>query len=126
MKTKNFKSKNINLKNINKSICKTYAKLKRQNIRDKNKIFAFKYMDKVKNQTSCNSSNCQWNFNNILFLEFDHLRDKKYNVSKLFYRAYNNKNKFILAAELNKCQLLCIPCHRIKTFKNYNKMPSKQ
>jgi hypothetical protein len=99
---------------------KLHAKIKRQCLRDKNKDFAFKYMERVKNQTSCNSHNCQWNFKNNSFLEFDHLRDKKHNISKLLCRAYNTKNIFKLTLELDKCQLLCIPCHRIKTFKNYN------
>ena len=77
-------------------------------------------METFKNQKVCNSPNCQWNFQDNLYFEFDHLENKTHNISKLFYRALNQKNKLILSSELDKCQLLCIPCHRIKTFKNYD------
>jgi 5-methylcytosine-specific restriction endonuclease McrA len=54
---------------------------------------------------SCNESN-------PLVLEFDHLRDKKYAISDLIAGGLSIQ---ILKEEIEKCQVLCANCHRIKT-----------
>lgn len=43
-------------------------------------------------------------------MQFDHLRDKTYNVSTMFSHTEDE-----IIAEANKCQILCILCHRRKT-----------
>ena len=43
-------------------------------------------------------------YNNILFLQFDHLENKDSNISQL-----RDKSKILL--ESKKCQLLCPNCH---------------
>jgi hypothetical protein len=44
-------------------------------------------------------------------LDFDHLRDKKFHISGGIYR-YSLRAVF---EEIDKCQILCANCHRIKT-----------
>ncbi len=47
-------------------------------------------------------------------LEFDHLRDKEFNVSEYSYTTSSiNKVK----KEISKCDLVCANCHRIRTAK---------
>lgn len=52
---------------------------------------------------------------NILVLEFDHLKDKKFNIAQLA-----NKWKENLLSEMAKCQVLCANCHKIKTHEQRN------
>jgi len=44
-------------------------------------------------------------------LEFDHLRDKKDNVSNLL----NKSNWTTIENEIKKCEIVCANCHRIRT-----------
>ena len=47
-------------------------------------------------------------------LDFDHLRDKKFNISEFKYHTSGiNKVK----EDINKCELVCSNCHRIRTVK---------
>lgn len=46
-------------------------------------------------------------------LDFDHLRDKEFTISKAF--RYNWSKKRILK-EIDKCELVCAVCHRIRTY----------
>jgi len=45
-------------------------------------------------------------------LEFDHIKrdTKKYNITRKVDKTFDN-----LKEELDKCQLLCVDCHKIKT-----------
>lgn len=52
---------------------------------------------------------------NILVLEFDHLKDKKFQLSSM---ANRSKNQVI--EEISKCQILCANCHKIKTHEQRN------
>jgi hypothetical protein len=52
--------------------------------------------------------------NNHIVLDFDHIKDKKYNVSRMIH------DGFIWAAikkEISKCEVVCANCHRIRTYK---------
>jgi 5-methylcytosine-specific restriction endonuclease McrA len=52
-------------------------------------------------------------------LDFDHLRDKKFNISE--YRRYTSGfNK--VKEEISKCDLVCSNCHRIRTVKRKLKL----
>ena len=51
---------------------------------------------------------------NPLVLEFDHLRDKIDNVSSLVRRL---SNWAAIEAEIEKCEVVCANCHRIRTAK---------
>lgn len=49
---------------------------------------------------------------NLLKLEFDHLRDKKFNISEGIAKGYAWKR---IKEEIDKCQVLCANCHAVKT-----------
>lgn len=54
---------------------------------------------------------------NPIVLEFDHLADKEHNVSNMINDGLSwDKVKL----EIDKCQVLCANCHRIKTAKDRN------
>lgn len=53
----------------------------------------------------------------IRVLEFDHLRDKKFNISKMVSRSYSWNTILI---EINKCDIICRNCHAIRTAKRAN------
>lgn len=52
-----------------------------------------------------------------IVLEFDHLRDKKYNISDLVRLG---KSIRVVEEEIAKCEVRCANCHRRKTAKDYN------
>lgn len=49
----------------------------------------------------------------IIVLDFDHLRDKEFNISQ----GYSLEK---IKKEIEKCQVLCANCHRRKTAKDFN------
>lgn len=46
-------------------------------------------------------------------LEFDHLRDKEFNVGKAVDLGYSRER---VAREIEKCDIVCANCHRRRTF----------
>ena len=46
----------------------------------------------------------------VLILEFDHLRDKKFTISSGLQRNWNE-----VLAEIEKCEVVCANCHRRRT-----------
>ena len=52
------------------------------------------------------------NTDDIRVLEFDHLRDKFKNVSKLLQSSYPWET---ILKEIDKCEVVCANCHRIRT-----------
>lgn len=57
---------------------------------------------------------------NILVLEYDHLRDKEFNVSTKVMQAKKSTTIEILKKEIEKCEVRCSNCHRKKTAKDFN------
>jgi hypothetical protein len=53
---------------------------------------------------------------NILTLQFDHITDKRYNVSCLI----RHSSLQLIKNEISKCQVLCANCHSIKTHQENN------
>jgi hypothetical protein len=51
-----------------------------------------------------------------LFLEFDHQRDKMFNVSAKLH----NFQWVDLLKEIQKCEVRCVKCHRVRTCANLN------
>lgn len=49
-------------------------------------------------------------------MDFDHLRDKKFQISKSFDR----KSLKEILLEIEKCELVCSNCHRIRTHERRN------
>jgi len=54
---------------------------------------------------------------NPILLQFDHLRDKKVNISTAVINMWSIER---LQCEIDKCQVLCSNCHTLKTAKDYN------
>jgi hypothetical protein len=55
----------------------------------------------------------------IRVLEFDHVNGKKYNdVSTMVWRACSIKK---IQNEINKCEIVCANCHRIRTWERKTK-----
>lgn len=50
-----------------------------------------------------------------IILEFDHIKDKKYNISDLVYSGSIKK----LQTEIDKCEIRCCNCHRRKSAKQF-------
>jgi L-lysine 2,3-aminomutase len=50
---------------------------------------------------------------NPIVLDFDHLKDKKYNVSRMIHDGFSWK---AILKEINKCEVVCANCHRIRTY----------
>lgn len=55
---------------------------------------------------------CQCGQTNILTLQFDHLRDKKFEIGLAVTQGHSVKT---IEKEIAKCQVLCANCHSIKT-----------
>jgi uncharacterized protein YktB (UPF0637 family) len=63
---------------------------------------------KIKEKSGC----VDCGINNHIILDFDHLKDKKYNISRMIH------DEFSWAAikkEIAKCEVVCANCHRIRT-----------
>lgn len=50
--------------------------------------------------------------NNHIVLDFDHLKDKKYNVSRMIHDGFSWA---AIKKEIAKCEVVCANCHRIRT-----------
>lgn len=51
-----------------------------------------------------------------LVLEFDHLRDKTFNIA----RAMPDRGWDSILAEIEKCEVVCANCHRRRTLRRMN------
>jgi transcription elongation factor Elf1 len=49
---------------------------------------------------------------NHIVLDFDHIRDKKYNISRMIHDGFSWR---AIKKEIEKCQVVCANCHRIRT-----------
>ena len=72
----------------------------------------FEYVMNIKNASVC--SICEKSYHHSQ-MEFDHLANKEYDISRMVSSRYSIKS---IQKEINKCQILCALCHRIKTFKD--------
>jgi len=89
-------------KNKEKQIKQIYAaKVKRI---EENKRFIFDYLN-THACVDCGESDPR-------VLEFDHQRNKEYNVSFLLNTGYSRQR---IEKEINKCEVRCANCHRRKT-----------
>ena len=53
----------------------------------------------------------------IVVLQFDHLRDKKFNISTMIA---NGSSWVRIAAEIEKCVVRCANCHRLRTAQSWD------
>jgi hypothetical protein len=49
---------------------------------------------------------------NHIVLDFDHLHDKKYNISRMIHDGFSWA---AIKKEIAKCEVVCANCHRIRT-----------
>jgi hypothetical protein len=52
-----------------------------------------------------------------IVLEFDHFRDKEYDISSMVHKSISIKK---IKSEIDKCEIRCANCHRRKTAKQLN------
>lgn len=52
--------------------------------------------------------------NNPIFLEFDHLRDRRLEVSRMYLYSWDT-----IMDEISKCAVRCVKCHRLKTYQQF-------
>lgn len=89
---------------------KKYFREKNQRIRNRNRDFLKEYLS----DNPC----IDCGFSDIRALEFDHVRgEKRSEVTKL---ADNGVSLKTLAIEIEKCEVRCANCHRIKTIERLN------
>jgi hypothetical protein len=58
---------------------------------------------------------------NYILLDFDHLSDKKYNVSRMIHDGFSWA---AIKKEIAKCEVVCANCHRIRTHDRLTKKTS--
>lgn len=75
------------------------------------------FLDKTKLERGC--ADCGYNKSQFA-LDFDHLRDKKINLAQLARQYVSIES---LKKEIEKCEVVCSNCHRIRT---YNRLMAKR
>ncbi len=77
------------------------------------------YVDDIK-RTIGGCVTCKWYDENLLeALEFDHIDiDKTTKLDNISTMVANNVSIDIIDAEIQKCQLLCVHCHKLKTIED--------
>ena len=68
------------------------------------------FVKSLKETTPCIDCRC---FYPSYVMDFDHLRDKKHNISEFVGRATSLSK---IKEEIAKCELVCSNCHRIRTY----------
>lgn len=107
------------LNNVCKTCCREYGKDHYKSNKDKyikkskkwreDEILKFIEFLKDKSCKDCGESD-------IRVLEFDHLRNKSFNISKKIGVLTFNK----LYEEIKKCDIVCSNCHKKRTSKQFN------
>ena len=70
---------------------------------------SYSYINKYKSDNGCTDcGETDWRV-----LEFDHLRDKFMDVSKMVARCFTLDK---IREEIEKCEVVCANCHRIRGF----------
>ena len=67
-----------------------------------------KKLAKIKEDSGC----LDCGENNHIVLDFDHLKDKKYNISRMIHDGFSWA---AIKKEISKCEVVCANCHRIRT-----------
>ena len=67
-----------------------------------------KRLSEIKETSGC--ADCR--ITNPLVLDFDHLQDKKYNISRKIQEGFSWA---AIKKEISKCEVVCANCHRIRT-----------
>lgn len=92
----------------NKSVCEVCRKERGEKKRREGKLFIYKHLA-TNPCVDCGETD-------ILLLQFDHLRDKEYGVSEMHHFSIEK-----IKEEIDKCEVRCYRCHRIKTMERMGK-----
>lgn len=95
------------LKNKERLILKAKSNNKKYWIRNR------EFLKNYKLEKGC--TDCGYNENDVA-LDFDHIRDKKFNLSILSRRYVSIGS---LKKEIEKCEVVCSNCHRVRTQKRH-------
>lgn len=98
-------------KNCNKKVAKKHYNKNKKECIDKNLSNRLKKQEYVWEYLS-NHPCEECGESDILYLEFDHIKDKKFSISRLIRQGASLDN---IKKEISKCQILCLKCHRLKT-----------
>jgi hypothetical protein len=91
----------------NKDVVKARAYARAKIVRAATKLWLHEYL-KEHPCTDCGETN-------PIILEFDHIRDKKFNISDAVRRSVTLTR---IKAEVAKCEVRCANCHRAKTYRD--------
>lgn len=124
-KDKQDYSNNATRKDGLQDFCKECAKVKqalyyrdnseyyKRKSREKKKNIS-EIIKKIKSETPCFDCGQKYPY---YVMDFDHISDKKIEISKI-----SNKGSLSLfKTELDKCQIVCSNCHRIRTYNRKTK-----
>ena len=90
----------------NKELYASRARVSQAQRREENR----KFVQRVKEGAPCSDCGGSFHFSQM---EFDHLRDKDAAVSRLANAPATLRR---LAEEIDKCELVCANCHRLRTW----------
>jgi hypothetical protein len=74
-----------------------------------------KRLSEIKEESGCVDCGVK----NHIILDFDHLHDKKYNISRMIHDGFSWA---AIKKEIAKCEVVCANCHRIRT---HNRLTSQ-
>jgi hypothetical protein len=74
-----------------------------------------KRLSEIKEESGC----VDCGVSNHIILDFDHLHDKKYNISRMIHDGFSWA---AIKKEIEKCEVVCANCHRIRT---HNRLTNK-
>lgn len=75
-----------------------------KNVRKRNR----EYIQRLKESTPC--ADCNTHYPHYV-MDFDHLRDKEFCISRLSLKGINQ-----IKSEILKCEIVCSNCHRQRTY----------
>ena len=78
----------------------------RKKIRDRNR----EYVRNIKESTPCADCGIKYHYSQM---DFDHIDIKKVNIARL---ANSEASIKTIKAEINKCEIVCSNCHRLRTW----------
>lgn len=81
------------------------SKYKKKSNDNRKKLY--KYCNALKESTPC--TDCKLKYPHYI-MDFDHLRDKKFNISRITCGLETLKK------EIEKCEIVCANCHRKRTY----------
>ena len=85
---------------------KEFAVFNKQQFKDR--------LRKIKEASGC----VDCGITNHIMLDFDHLKDKKYNISRMIHDGFSGA---AIKKEISKCEVVCANCHRVRTLDRLTK-----